>query len=139
MKTFEMPTMEGEIQTEEPVTSPKTNNPSKNKPRIKFNFLALKEKIINIIKSTKLKTVFILFFVFILVSVGLIVISSKKGSVSDTPPGIVITTPQPQQTIKNPQTKEIEDKLDIYDNKVDALGNNLNSFGPPQIDLNVNF
>ena len=134
-----MPPMEGEIQEEEIISSSKTVAPSKNKPRFKLNFSQILEKSIIIIKSTKLKTVLILFVIFILVSVGLIVISSQKDGTTDTLPEIEIATPQPQQIIINPQTKEIEDNLDIYDNKVDSLGNNINSYQPPQVDLNVNF
>lgn len=138
MNPSEMQPMEGEIQEEEIISSPKVATP-KNRPGIKLNFSQILEKIITAVKSTKLKTVFILFSIFIIVSVGLIVISSQKGSHTDTLPEIEIATPQPQQIIINSQTKEIEDNLDIYDNKVDSLGNNLNSYGPPQIDLNVNF
>ncbi|MDO8260578.1 MAG: hypothetical protein Q7T50_03735 [Candidatus Magasanikbacteria bacterium] len=77
MKTPEMPPMEGEIQEEEIISSSKVTTPPKNKPGIKLNFSQILEKSIIIIKSTKLKTVFILFFIFIIVSVGLIVISSQ--------------------------------------------------------------
>lgn len=138
MNPSEMQPMEGEIQEEEIISSPKVIVP-KNKPGIKLNFSQILEKTIIAVKSTKLKTVFILFFIFIIVSVGLIIVSSQKGSHTDTFPEIEIATPQPQQIIINSQTKEIEDNLDIYDKKVDSLGNNLSSYGPPQIDLNVNF
>lgn len=139
MSSLEMPPMEGGIQEEEVITSPKTGASPKKLPKVNINLLALKAKVVSIVKTTKLKTVFILFIVFIVVSAGLIIISSRKSSNSDLPPGITVATPQPQQVVSNPQNKEIEDKLNEYDKKVDALGNNQNSYQPPQIDLNVNF
>lgn len=136
---MDMPTMEGEIQSEESTDINKTTTPVKNKLKVNINFGASKVKILNIIKSTKLKTVFILFFVTILVFIGLIVLSSKKNQSADIPPEIVVTTPQPQKTVENSQTKDIEDKLDDYDLQINSLGNDLNSYQPPQIDLNINF
>lgn len=134
-----MPTMEGAIQQEEQDSSPKTNPASKNKLQIKLNLASIKDRGLKIFKSTKLITVFILFFVFILISVGLIVYSSKKDLSSDIQPDIVITSPLPQNKVKDPQLKVVEDMLDEYDAKVDSLGSNMTDYQPPQMDLNINF
>ncbi len=139
MNSIETPTMEEQIQLEEPVPQKETIAPVKEKPPIKINFSNLKEKSAHFIKIPKLTTVFVLFFVFILILIGLIVVSSRKNAATDTLPGVVIATPEPQTKTEDPQTKAIEDKLDEYDNKVDALGNNLNSYQAPQMDLNINF
>ena len=139
MNKFDMPTMEGEIQKEEHAGSSKTNLTSNNNPITKFNLLNQKHNVTKITKNTKLIAVFMLFFIFILICVGLIVLSSKKDAPPDVQTGIVITSPEPQNVAKNPEIKEIENKLDLYDDKVDSLENNLGNYQPPQIDLNVTF
>ncbi len=139
MNKLETPTMEGEIQMEEPDSSPKPNAELKVKSDTKINFSAVKGKGLSIIKSAKLKTIFLLLFVLILVFTGIVLLSSNKTTEPEISPEIFITSPKPQNTVKDPKLKEVEEKLDDYDKKVDQLGNSLDNYQPPQIDLNINF
>lgn len=127
MNNFDMPTMEGLIRQEETIDSTKNSHNPSNKHNTKF------------FNKTKLITAFVLFFIFILISVGLVVLSSKKAVPQDVQPGIVVATPQPQNTVIDSQTKELNEKLNTYDLKVDSLRNNIDNFQPPQIDIKVSF
>lgn len=95
-------------------------------------------KVLHVIKSPKFTIVAILLLVAIVIIFSLKLISTKPTPRQTQQLQKIPATPSP---IKSPNllNQEINNKIESYNKKVDALNNSLKIPDPPQVQLDVTF
>lgn len=132
--------MEGQILTEEGTSQSSQKEKVASQSQLslpKVEIHSLKEKILAF-KKPKPITIIFLFIILVATLAGLVMLSNRGSQEEEINPDVVIASPI-ATPVQSEETTKIYKNLDNYDQKVDNLNESIDNYGPPRVDLNVNF